>query len=183
VTKSGHLKLYSAHDKMKNILLFITISMCSGCLNLNHGFTGASPNMAYSKEKGVFEGAYSLVNNPTVVDTLISCNFKEIWVEKRWRYGKWRGQVDPFVDPERGSYQLIIETDEQCLRNFRTKWYSMWTWKYNLRTANKKSFIMEIREVSDTILLPIYLGNGDFPKNYKGEHKKIGEFVLVKKKE
>jgi hypothetical protein len=164
-------------------LMFIAISMSSSCINLNHGLPGASPTMKYSKAKGVFEGEYFLVNNPTNIDTLISCGFQEIWVEKNWRYGTWHGQVKPFVDSERGSYQLIIETDEQCLSNFNTKWYSMWTWQDNLRTANKKSFIMDIYEVSDTIILPIYFGDGDFSKQYKGEHKKIGEFVLVKKKE
>lgn len=166
---------------MRVAVLFLF--MLTGCINLNHGLLGASPTMEYSKEKGVFEGEYFLVNNPTMIDTLISCDFQKIWVEKRWRYGKWQGQVKPLGYSDRGSYQLIIKTDEKCKSNFQKKWYSMWTWQDRLRTSGKKSFMMDIYEVSDTITLPIYLGDGNFSKNYKGEHKKIGEFVLVKKKE
>lgn len=168
---------------MRYIIFVVFIFINSNCLNFNRGFAGASPTMEFSKDKGVFEGEYFLVNNPTMIDTTLSCGFREIWVEKRWRYGKWQGQVNPYGYLERGSYQLIIETDEQCLSNFQKKWYSMWTWQDNLRTANEKSFIMDIHKVSDTITLPIYLGDGNFSKQYKGEHKKIGEFVLVKKKE
>ncbi len=141
---------------------------------------GGSPNINFSKSKGLFVKEYKLVNGPIVIDTTVVCDFYTIWVEKIWRYGKWRGEVEPFEDNQRGSYQLIIETDETCLINFEKNWYSLWSWEDNLRISGKDSFMKDMHNAPDTIILPVFSGKGNVPKSFNGEHRKIGEFVLVK---
>jgi len=157
----------------------LLLSSC--CFNINEGLPGASASIEISKKCGVFVCEYQSAENPIIFDTIIDCKFSRIWLEKRWRYGKKCWEAIPFESQDRGSYQLIIETDEACISKYQANWYVALDGYNNLRIAGKSSFVMDIKDISDTMYLPIL--EGDYFGKYKRRvHKEVGQMVLFKMK-
>jgi hypothetical protein len=158
----------------KLFLIIICLQITSSC-NSQQGLRGASSNIEESKKNGIFIHEYFVLENPYKINDTLNITIKHIWLEKQWKYGK---NFDAVVID---GYQLIVESNEEDIKNIDFEWTIGIDSKKYMRRSSKSDLISDFINIpNDTIIFKVQKGRqlkGDVPKE-----NIIGVLEILKKR-
>jgi len=123
---------------MKKILCFLLL-ISPSCINTLKGHRGVSNDILESKERGVYICELRSVQNPYRINDTLILDIHSAWLEKLWKYGTNNSET---ITSE--TYQLVIVSDENCIRGIPRSWQIGKSFKESFRSCGKESIMIDL---------------------------------------
>ncbi len=157
--------------------LFFTITLFTiliACENEGHG--GISRSVKESKDHSLFLSEYKIIpTNIIEIDTIASFTVKDIWLERKWKYGENGGRV---IHPSDGN-QLCFEINERVPLEFGIDYTVGLYSDLYIRQSSYFSLLSDIVGEPDTLTYFIQEGDHLNPRP-DSTIKIIGKLKLIK---